>query len=110
MKSLIVAAALLVLATSAFASPRHPTPTQLKDIRAWEDAHEACVYSIKPEVIKKGCAMEARLLPKLKTQGFCFYGHGVVGRRGKKYWYPGFDAEGTNAHWARHCYELPRPR
>ena len=111
MKSLIAAVALLVLATPAFASPRHPTPAQLRDIRAWETGNEACYYSIKPEKVKKGCAAADRLRKKLEPQGFCFYGHGTVGRRGKKYWYPGFDAEGTNAHWARHCYTLSkRPR
>ena len=111
MKPLIAAVALLMLATPAIASPRHPTASQWRDIRALEDAHGACVYRTDPDAVKKGCALETRLLPKLEAQGFCFYGHGTVGRRGKKYWYPGFDAEGTNAHWARHCYTLSkRPR
>jgi hypothetical protein len=91
-KTVVVAS--LLLAAPALASPRNPTPAQWRYIQTLEDAHEACVYSIKPEKIKAGCATADRLKKSLKARGFCFYGHGVVGRRG-----------------GSHCYTLPqRPR
>ena len=43
----------LLLTGPALASPRHPTPTQLKDIRALEDAHGACAYRTDPEIVKE---------------------------------------------------------
>ena len=101
MKPLIAAVALLVLATPALASPRHPTPAQWRDIRAWETGNEACYYSIKPEKVKKGCTAADRLKKKLEPQGFCFYGHGTVGRAGG----PNKEYPGSN-----HCYTLSRPR
>jgi hypothetical protein len=101
MKSLIVAAALLVLATPAITSPRHPTPTQWRDIDALNAAYGACTFRTDPEVVKKACARQDKLLPKLEAQGFCFVGKGGVGRAGG----PIKEYPGSN-----HCYSLKRPR
>ena len=93
LRILLIAAALLLSTGSSLASPRHPTPAQWRDIRALESAHEDCAYSVKPEKVKQGCATSAKLKKKVTAQGFCFYGHGVVGRSG-----------------GSRCYALSRPR
>ena len=96
MKSLITAI-LLALTTSALASPRHPTPAQWRDIRAFESLYGRCGGADdpanQPEHLTKACVAASKLQKTLTAQGFCVYGHGEVGRAG-----------GT------HCYLLRRSR
>jgi hypothetical protein len=87
MKPLIIASALLVLAAPAFASPRHPTSAQQKDLDRYSDAFMECQnynpdnasipeYAVPEEENqrhKKACDRSHRLVSKLVKQGFCFY-------------------------------------
>src|SRR4051794_7805075 len=86
MKSLIIASALLVLAAPAFASPRHPTPAQQKDLQTIYHTFGQCGDSER----EKECDTAHKLMKKLEGQGFCFYKRLVVGRTGKRY---------TQAEW-----------
>jgi len=86
-KSLIAAVALLVLATPALASPRHPTPTQWRDIHTFGGLHGRCGGADdpanQPEHLTKACVAASKLQKTLTAQGFCVYGHGAVGRAGR---------------------------
>jgi hypothetical protein len=109
----LIAATLLLASTSAFAATAKPQ--DFPDIRKWEKLHWLCVYSVFPDekdddarekTRSTMCATADKLEKKLTARGYCTYGHGVVGRTGKKYFYPGIDSAGTNSHWTRHCYEI----
>jgi len=96
MKNLIIAL-LLLAAAPALASPRHPTPAQLRDKHALTAAYGACFYRTDPEVVRKACATMDRLDKKLSAQGFCLVGKGEVGRAGGP-------VKGSPGD--RHCYRI----
>jgi hypothetical protein len=109
----LIAATLLLASTSAFAATAKPQ--DFPDIRKWEKLHWLCVYSVFPDekaddarekTRSKMCDAADKSEKKLTARGYCTYGHGVVGRTGKKYFYPGIDSAGTNSHWTRHCYAI----
>ena len=81
MKHLIIALSLLT-ATPALAAYK-PTSAQWRDIRTWEAEAGNCRYG-SSESVKKSCTAADRLEKRLKAQGFCTYGHGVVGKASKR--------------------------
>jgi hypothetical protein len=81
MKNLIIAL-LLLAATPALAAYK-PTAAQWKGICTWEAEAQNCRYG-SSESVKKSCAAADKLEKRLKAQGFCTYGHGVVGRASKR--------------------------
>ena len=81
MKHLIIALSLLV-ATPALAAYK-PTAAQWKAIRTLEAEIGDCRYG-SSESVKKSCAAANKLEKRLKSQGFCTYGHGVVGKASKR--------------------------
>jgi hypothetical protein len=63
-----------------------------KDALHLEELHGQCVYGKAedhPDTIK-ACAAADKLKKKLDARGYCFYGHGTVGRFSKN---------------KKHCYE-----
>ena len=101
MKSPVIAAILLVLAVPALASPRHPTPTQWRDIHTYAASWTTCggfdgdessfreAYNGRYSYaeLKNFCDTADRLGKKLEAHGFCRVGKGGVGRAGGTHCY-----------------------
>ena len=81
MKKLLLATALLTIATAAHAS--------LRDDQDRLDAlEEACRAPGGPNAeTDKACADVDKLTKELDARGYCVYGHGVIGRKGKGHCY-----------------------
>ena len=109
MKSLTIATILLVLAAPAFASPRHPTPAQWRDIHKYSEAASYCANHRTGEEsgevgeTKTNCDIAGRLGKKLEARGFCLYAKSGVGRAGKLKTPP------TGLAGERHCYTIHDP-
>ena len=114
---IIIAATLLALTTPASAAKAKPQ--DFPDIRKWEALNWQCYYSVSSdddvdvEITKedydktvRGKVCLAAEALELIARGYCLYGHGVVGKAGSKYFYPGIDSAGTNSGMARHCYTI----
>jgi hypothetical protein len=84
----IILAAVL-LATSAAASPQHPTSAQWKAIDRYGDEFLTCrnkdASNTKADSrrFQKACGVRNRLARKLEQQGFCFYKYYNIGRPGE---------------------------
>jgi hypothetical protein len=90
LKSVAVAALSVAMLALAQAAPA----TLQQDIANFEMLNHQCFYGPpdQPEEdMNKACAAVDVLVKKLNAQGYCIYGHGVVGRSSKD---------------KKHCYEI----
>ncbi len=80
LRILLIAAAVLLSTGATLASPRHPTPAELKNIHRFYFAYGRCreyapTGSTVPEaenrVSKKACDRRDKLTRKFERQGFC---------------------------------------
>lgn len=113
----IIAAILLVLTVPVQASEfRHSDRKWVKTANHYGALYGKCFYGT-PDMQEDShgipqapvCKAMREAGKKLEANGYCLVGHAVVGRSGKKYFYPGIDSAGTNSHMARHCYEINWP-
>jgi hypothetical protein len=100
---IIVASALLGLATSASATTPTATSAQWKDIRTIYRTFGTCGDPEREEV----CAIAHGLMKKLERQGFCFYKRLLVG---KLAWHgPEADRVQLWPEGGKQCYALHDP-
>ena len=103
---MMIVSLLLVLAMPAAAGDKWLPVSVRKLAHQYSDLFSKCTYTQYGIDNEKECdAKLDRMREQLEAKGFCIYGKGVVGKRGKRYFYPGIDKAGTNSGWHRHCYE-----
>src|SRR6476660_9127176 len=120
MRTLIIAATLLALASQSVAAASHDQPTK-KDVFDVFLAHIDCTRfdwgvgdpgESSPEQ-DKACKVFERAVEKLNAQGYCVLGHIFIARAGRPWSKKEWERTAPGVDWQKgrkHCYNLKPKR